>query len=104
MSPRKALTGAELSKRCWRAKDLPWNTDGRRIASLRRPELGHWARAGSLHLCELRVTSVLLYVKGRALAPTGTSDQPSSSQGKPTDASKALCRLKLLVFKRRCSV
>lgn len=37
MSPRKALTGGELSKQAvpWRrAKDMPWNTDGRRIASL----------------------------------------------------------------------
>lgn len=37
MSPRKALTGGELSKQAvpWRrAKDMLWNTDGRRIASL----------------------------------------------------------------------
>lgn len=47
MSPREALTGGELSKQAmpWRrAKDMLWNTDGRRIAS---PELEHWGRGGS---------------------------------------------------------
>lgn len=73
MSPREALTGGELSKQAgpWRrARDMLWNTDGRRIASL---ELEHWARGGSsTPLADSQY--LLLHEKDRAQAPTGVSD------------------------------
>lgn len=103
MSPRKALTGAELSTQAvpWRrAKDLPWNTEGRRIAL----SLGAGLELGLLHLCVLRAAVLLLYVKDRALAPLGSSDQPSSSKGNLQMRPKRCVGFKFLVFKRRCSV
>lgn len=73
MSPREALTGGELSKQAvpWRrARDLLWNTDGRRIASL---ELEHWGGSGtSTSLVENQ--SPLLHGRDRAQAPTGVTD------------------------------
>lgn len=79
MSPRETLTGGKLSKEAvpWRlARDMLWNTDGRRIASL---ELEHWGRGGtSTSLVETQ--SLLLHRKDRAQAPTGVSDWSSSSK------------------------
>lgn len=71
MSPREALTGEELSKQAmlWRrARDMLWNTDGRRIASLER-----WGRGGS-STSLVDSQSLLLHGTDRAQVPTGVSD------------------------------
>lgn len=73
MSPREALTGGELSKQAvpWRrARDMLWNTDGRRSASL---ELEHWGRGGS-STSLVDSQSLLLHGKDRTQAPTEVSD------------------------------
>lgn len=73
MSPREALTGGELSKQAvpWRrARDMLWNTDGRKTASL---ELEHWGRGGSSTSVVDR-QPLLLHRKDRAQASTGVSD------------------------------